>query len=112
MPVGRRSVLFWLSAAAGALFGRRAMAEGPPDLIVEIRKLKFAPADIEIHAGASVTFINLDLVPHTATARDKSFDTGTLREDERKSITFSEAGRLPLPLHLPSPHERPRPGAC
>ena len=88
-------MLVWLPAAAAALLGRRAIAESPADLVVEMQKLIFAPADIAIHAGDSVTFVNLDLVPHTATARDKSFDTGTLREDERKSIAFSTPGEFP-----------------
>jgi plastocyanin len=67
-----------------------AKAEGKT---VEIRQFKFAPDEIAIPAGGTVTFINLDLVPHTATA--ESFDTGSLRQDERKEIVFPEAGTFP-----------------
>lgn len=95
LPVGRRSVLVWLPAAAGMLLGRRAIAEAPADLVVEMQKLIFAPADIQVPAGNSVTFVNLDLVPHTATAEDKSFDTGTLRKDERMSVVFPTPGEFP-----------------
>jgi plastocyanin len=83
----RRRILAALSMAA---FIRPARADGA---IVEMHRLKFAPAEIEIAAGATVTFINLDLVPHTATG--DSFDTGTLRTDERKEIAFPAAGEFP-----------------
>ncbi|MGH6891030.1 MAG: cupredoxin domain-containing protein [Dongiaceae bacterium] len=86
---GRRSALAWLLALAGAPFARRARAESAT---VEMRQLKFMPAEIEIAVGETVTFVNLDLVPHTATASDKSFDTGILRKDERKEIGFPTAG--------------------
>jgi len=58
-----------------------------------MHRLKFAPAEIEIAAGATVTFINLGLVPHTATG--DSFDTGTLKQGERKEVTFPAAGEFP-----------------
>jgi plastocyanin len=70
-------------------FVRPARAEG---VTVEIRQFKFAPAALEIPAGATVTFVNLDLAPHTATG--DAFDTGTLRKDERKEIAFPAAGEF------------------
>ena len=73
-----------------ASFVRPARAE---QTTVEIHQFKFAPAEIEIAAGATVTFINLDLVPHTATG--DGFNTGTLKKGESKEITFSEAGDFP-----------------
>lgn len=73
-----------------APFVRPARAEATT---VEIHQFKFAPAEIEIAAGATVTFTNFDLVPHTATG--DGFDTGTLKKGESKEITFSEAGDFP-----------------
>ncbi len=81
---GRRHFLLALSLAG---LVRPAKGGGA---IVEMRQLTFAPAEIEIAAGATVTFVNLDLVPHTATG--DGFDTGTLRKDDRKEITFPSAG--------------------
>lgn len=60
--------------------------------VVEMNHFKFAPAEIEIAAGGTVTFVNLDLAPHTATG--DAFDTGTLRKDERKEIAFPAAGEF------------------
>jgi plastocyanin len=58
-----------------------------------MHQFKFAPTEIEIVVGGTVTFVNLDLVPHTATG--DSFDTGTLRDNERKEIAFPKAGTFP-----------------
>ena len=73
-----------------APFVRLARAD---ETTVEIHQFKFAPAEIEVSAGATVTFSNLDLVPHTATG--DGFDTGTLKKGERTEITFSTAGEFP-----------------
>ena len=82
----RRSLLI-----AGAMVPfRSARADG---MAVEILQFKFAPAELEIKAGSIITFINLDLVPHTATG--EAFDTGTLKKGERTEITFSTAGEFP-----------------
>jgi plastocyanin len=78
---------FFFIACSVAPFVRPARAE---EATVEILQFKFAPAEIELTVGATVTFINLDLVPHTATG--DGFDTGTLKNGESKEITFFEAG--------------------
>jgi len=80
----------FLSLLAMAAFVRPANAEGA---VVEIHQFKFVPAEIEVAVGSTVTFTNLDLVPHTATG--DGFDTGTLKKGESKEITFSEAGDFP-----------------
>lgn len=59
---------------------------------VEISRFEFAPAELEIPAGSTVAFVNLDLAPHTATG--DAFDTGTLRKDESKEIAFPVAGEF------------------
>lgn len=46
--------------------------------VVEIRKLEFKPAVLEIDPGDTIVWINHDLVPHTVTADDKSWDSPTL----------------------------------
>lgn len=56
--------------------------------------MAFVPETVEIAAGDTITFVNADLVPHTASASDKSFDTGTLRKDQRVDVTFPSAGEI------------------
>jgi plastocyanin len=91
----RRGILRRLLALAVLPFASRAMAQDIATVTVEMTKFAFAPAEIEIKAGGRVVFLNRDLVPHTATADDGSFDTGTLRQDERKEIAFEVAGEFP-----------------
>lgn len=48
-----------------------------------------------VPVGTSVTWKNLDSAPHTATANDGSFNTGTLGQGQTGSHTFSTAGSFP-----------------
>ncbi len=55
---------------------------------VEIKGLNFVPATIDVNVGDTVTWTNRDFVPHTATASDKSWDTGAINKDESKSVVI------------------------
>jgi plastocyanin len=88
----RRGILRRLLALAVLPFAGRAGAQERAPAVIEITKFSFVPAEFSIRAGDSVVFVNRDLVPHTATADDGAFDTGTLRQDERKEIIFEAAG--------------------
>ncbi|HET8863136.1 MAG TPA: cupredoxin family copper-binding protein [Solirubrobacterales bacterium] len=59
---------------------------------VEIEDFAYNPDPVTIEEGGKVIWINRDSAPHTATAEDGSFDTGTLEEGKLKSETFKEAG--------------------
>ena len=86
----RRGLMARILALTGLCAGRASAQDVP--VLIEMRKFAFVPAEVAIHAGATVTFVNLDLVPHTASATDDSFDTGTLRRNERKAIRFPVPG--------------------
>jgi plastocyanin len=59
---------------------------------VEIAGFAYDPDPVEIEEGGKVIWINRDAEPHTATAEDGGFDTGTLEEGKLKSETFKEPG--------------------
>lgn len=59
---------------------------------VEIVDFAYDPDPVTIEEGGKVIWQNEDSAPHTATADDGSFDTGTLEEGKLKSETFKEAG--------------------
>ena len=46
--------------------------------VVEIRNLQFVPKELEVKPGDTITWINYDLVPHTVTADDESWDSGLI----------------------------------
>jgi plastocyanin len=59
---------------------------------VEIEDFAYEPDPVTIEEGGKVIWINRDSEPHTATAEDGSFDTGTLEEGKLKSESFNEPG--------------------
>ncbi|HWM62483.1 MAG TPA: cupredoxin family copper-binding protein [Solirubrobacterales bacterium] len=59
---------------------------------VEIVEFTYEPDPVTIEEGGKVTWINRDSAPHTATADDDSFDTGTLDEGKLKSENFKDSG--------------------
>jgi plastocyanin len=59
---------------------------------VEIEDFSYRPEPVTIEEGGKVIWKNRDSAPHTATAADGSFDTGTIEEDKLKSETFKEPG--------------------
>jgi plastocyanin len=59
---------------------------------VEIEDFAYNPDPVTIEEGGKVIWINRDSAPHTATAEDDSFDTGTLEEGKLKSESFKQAG--------------------
>jgi hypothetical protein len=52
----------------------------------------FSPPSVTIAVGDTVTWHNSGQAPHTATANDGSFDTGTINAGGSGSHTFNSAG--------------------
>jgi plastocyanin len=52
----------------------------------------FYPADITVPSGTTVVWTNEGEMPHTVTAHDGSFDSGTLYPGESYQVTFYEPG--------------------
>ncbi len=59
---------------------------------VEIVEFTYDPDPVVVQPGGKVIWQNEDTAPHTATADDGSFDTGTLEKGKLKSETFKEPG--------------------
>jgi plastocyanin len=63
-------------------------------ITVVIDNFNFTPRDLSISAGDTVTWINRDDVPHTATSNDDpaAFDSKALDTDDKYSFTFARPG--------------------
>jgi plastocyanin len=61
---------------------------------VSIKDLAYDPSPLQIEAGTTVVWTNNDQVPHTATASDGSFNTGTIGPGESASVTFTAPGTI------------------
>ncbi|HEV2857803.1 MAG TPA: cupredoxin domain-containing protein [Solirubrobacterales bacterium] len=59
---------------------------------VQIVEFSYEPDPVVVQAGGKVIWQNEDTAPHTATADDGSFDTGTIENGKIGSATFKEAG--------------------
>lgn len=59
---------------------------------VAIRGFAFSPGNLQVPVGAKVTWTNDDSAPHTATAKDGSWDTGILNQGQSVTITFDKPG--------------------
>jgi plastocyanin len=64
---------------------------------VAIRKSLYVPDPLQIETGTTVTWVNEDALPHTATATtpDVHFDSDYMALDDRFSYTFDEPGEYP-----------------
>jgi plastocyanin len=72
---------------------------------VEIVDFAYDPDPVTVQVGGKVIWLNQDSAPHTATAEDGSFDTGTLEQGKLKSETFKQAGTYPYICEIhPSMH--------
>ena len=75
--------------------------------VVTAKGLQFTPADLTVAPGDTVTWVNRDLVPHTVTARDGSWDSQGLAENAtwEMRVTGSTAGEYFCRYH-PTMHGR------
>lgn len=94
LPAALVSVALGLAvvAAAHADPAPSPTAPAKPAIVVHIAQFKYAPDPVTVNAGDSVRFVNDDPIAHTATAVDKSFDTGNLDQGKSATVTFSKAG--------------------
>jgi plastocyanin len=58
----------------------------------QIANFAFAPANLTVKVGGTVTWTNTDGATHTVTANDGSFDSGSLATGATFSQTFAKAG--------------------
>lgn len=59
---------------------------------VDIVEFTYQPDPVVVQAGGKVIWQNQDAAPHTATADDDSWDTGTIEKGKIGSETFKEPG--------------------
>lgn len=90
MAIDRRHFVMSAAAALAAAAMPTAGHAGVAEHVVEIRRFKFAPAMLGVRPGDTITWINRDIVPHTATARNGLWDTGPVETDGTATVTVAE----------------------
>jgi plastocyanin len=83
------------TATAAAMEAATAAPDASPTphgCTIEMRIIAFNPAKTEIPVGTTVTWTNHDTVPHTATATERTFDSGILDPGKSFNFTFAKPG--------------------
>jgi plastocyanin len=63
--------------------------------VVKIDNFVFGPQTITVPVGATVTWTNVDDIPHTSVSTEGVFKSKVLDTDEKFSYTFTKAGTYP-----------------
>ncbi len=81
LPLAFAALILFLPFHAGAF-------PEPRKVVIEIENFEFVSSgDNVLRPGDTVVWINRDLAPHTATAKDKSWDSGPLEKDQSWQMT-------------------------
>jgi plastocyanin len=86
-PAGQESGTAEATESENAPSGEASKSEK-----VQIVEFTYEPDPVVVQAGGKVIWQNEDTAPHTATADDGSFDTGTIDKGKIGSATFKEPG--------------------
>ena len=93
MTVTRRRAL---GALAGALtFTIATRPSRAAETEVGIDNFVYNPQQITVKAGATVTWVNRDDIPHTVTSKTGIFKSKALDTDDKFSFTFATPGSYP-----------------
>lgn len=97
MPVNayarvHRGLVLACALAALAAAGTSAAGDGAQEYTIAIEAMRFVPATLSVKRGDRVTWVNKDLVPHTATASAKAFDSGSIAPGGSWTYVATEAG--------------------
>lgn len=98
-PVGIHSttiaVAFVAAMVVHLLCSTNAFAQGASQVhTVIIGNFKFSPEVLSVKPGDRIVWVNQDIVSHTATAFDKSWDTDVIGSNERKEMVVKEGQTL------------------
>ena len=85
------ALILTLAICAVAFTGRALNTSTNPNEVV-IENFSFEPATLTVKVGTTVTWVNKDDEPHTATATDKRFNSKTLDNGDRFSQEFNAPG--------------------
>ncbi len=93
---GPAMVGIWAAAIAAAGGARTGVFRGsgakPVTHTITIDATSYRPAGLVVHPGDTVVWVNKDLIPHTATATSKAFDSKVLAAGASWRLTVTAKG--------------------
>lgn len=93
----KRDPGFGVRLAAGVLIALSLGAfatDGPGKTThsVTIENMQFNPQELTVHRGDRIVWVNKDLFPHTVTAANKTFDSGSIAANASWSYVAAKRG--------------------
>ena len=88
--ISRRTAIAGAVATAAVPVPCRVFAVGSTRHEIEIKSFVFHPILIQARVGDTIRWTNSDLAPHTATADEFGWDTGSLERGETGEIQVTE----------------------
>lgn len=67
---------------------------------VTIQNMAFAPQNLQVKVGQTVTWTNKDQRTHTVTSDTGAFDSGNVASNGSYSFTFTKAGTFPYHCNI------------
>ena len=90
-----RCALFFAASAGALLLVCPPAAAAPHTYTVVIEKMKFGPVPAQLHKGDTIVWVNRDILRHTATAADHSFDVDLPPNSKGKTV-LKKSGAIPF----------------
>ncbi len=87
-----KRLLYLVILSTAALLVSAPAASAQDEMTVSIQDFFFEPEQLTVAPGTTVTWVNDGEEPHTSTADDGMWDSGTLQPGESFSFTFDEPG--------------------
>lgn len=72
----------------------------PQNHLVEIKDMKFQPAELKVHQGDTVTWINRDIVAHDVTEENKAWASPPLSADAAWKKVITQSGTYYCSIHV------------
>lgn len=63
-------------------------------MTIKIENFSFQPTNLTVKSGTTVTWTNNDSTPHTVSADDNSFGSGTMSKGDTFTYTFTTPGTM------------------
>jgi plastocyanin len=88
------AALLLLSGGAAPAAGPEKPARGKTHTVT-MEGMRFHPDDLTVAPGETITWVNEDLVPHSATSETAGFDSKEVEAGKSWSVTVSKTGDFP-----------------
>lgn len=83
-----------LLSLGGSVGAATQPAAAAAEHTVVIENMQFNPPQLTVHRGDRIVWVNKDLFPHTATAVDKAFDSGSIAAGASWSYVAGNSGEF------------------